>query len=100
MSVTRALASDPRGPVNAARTAHLLYRRLVEMFANSPLAADAAWRAADIRWQIQKADAASRPSSKEQAPYMREQMDEDGLKKVIKGLTTVDEILRVTENAL
>jgi hypothetical protein len=79
-----ALASDPRGPVNAARTAHLLYRRLVEMFSNSPLAADAAWRAADIRWQIQKADAASRPSSKEQAPYMREQMDEDGLKKVIK----------------
>jgi hypothetical protein len=79
-----ALASDPRGPVNAARTAHLLYRRLVEMFANSPLAADAAWRAADIRWQIQKADAATRPSAKEQAPYMREQIDEDGLKKVIK----------------
>ena len=79
-----ALASDPRGPVNAARTAHLLYRRLVEMFPNSPLAAEAAWRAADILWQIQKADSASRPSAKEQAPYMREQMDEDGMKKVIK----------------
>jgi hypothetical protein len=79
-----ALASDPRGPVNAARTAHLLYRRLVEMFPNSSLAAEAAWRAADILWQIQKADAATRPSAKEQAPYMREQMDEDGLKKVIK----------------
>ena len=39
-----ALASDPRGPVNAARTAHLLYRRLVEMFPNSPLDAEAAWR--------------------------------------------------------
>jgi hypothetical protein len=79
-----ALASDPRGPVNAARTAHLLYRRLVEMFPNSQLDGEAAWRAADILWQIQKADSASRPSAKEQAPYMREQMDEDGLKKVIK----------------
>ncbi len=79
-----ALASDPRGPVNAARTAHLLYRRIVEMFPNSPLDAEAAWRAADILWQIQKADSASRPSAKEQAPYLREQMDEDGLKKVIK----------------
>ena len=78
------LASDPRGPLNAARTAHLLYRRLVEIFANSPLAPEAAWRAADITWQIQKADAASRPSAKEQAPYMREQIDEDPMKKVIK----------------
>src|SRR5215831_4111782 len=79
-----ALASDPRGPINAARTAHLLYRRLVEMFPNSSLAAEGAWRAADITWQIQKSDAASRPSAKEQAPYMREQMDEDPMKHVIK----------------
>ena len=78
------LASDPRGPVNAARTAHLLYRRLVEMFSNSPLDAEAAWRAADISWQIQKADSASRPSAKEKEPYMREQMDDDAMKKVIK----------------
>jgi hypothetical protein len=78
------LASDPRGPVNAARTARLLYRRLAEMFPNSPLAPEAAWRAADILWQIQKADSASRPSAKERESYLREQMDEDGLKKVIK----------------
>ena len=78
------LASDPRGPVNAARTAHLLYRRLVEMFPNSPLAAEAAWRSADILWQIQKADASSRPSAKERESYLRDQMDEDGMKKVIK----------------
>ncbi|MDE3201846.1 MAG: hypothetical protein KGN79_13105 [Acidobacteriota bacterium] len=78
------LASDPRGPVNAARTAHLLYRRLAEMFPNSPLAPKAAWRAADILWQIQKADAATLPSAKERSPYLRELMDEDGLKKVIK----------------
>jgi hypothetical protein len=78
------LASDPRGPINAARSARLLYRRLVEMFPNSPLASEAAWRAADILWQLQKADASSRPSAKEREPYMRDQMDEDELKKVIK----------------
>ena len=54
------LASDPRGPANAAQSARLLYRRLVEMFPNSPLVPEAAWRAADILWQIEKADAATR----------------------------------------
>ncbi|MGA7340786.1 MAG: hypothetical protein WBE72_23540 [Terracidiphilus sp.] len=79
-----ALASDPRGPANAAQSARLLYRRVVEMFPNSPLAPEAAWRAGDIQWQLEKADAASRPSAKEKQPWMREQMDEDALKKVIK----------------
>ena len=77
-------ASDPRGAANAARSAHLLYRRLVEMFPNSPLAPEAAWRAADILWQIQKSDFSALPSAKERDPYMRNQMDEDGLKKVAK----------------
>ena len=53
------LASDPRGPANAAQSARLLYRRVVEMFPNSPLVPEAAWRAADIQWQIQKADAST-----------------------------------------
>ncbi len=78
------LASDPRGPAKAAQNARLLYRRLVEMFPNSPLAPEAAWRAADVLWQIQKADASSRPSAKEKEAYLRDQMDEDELKKVIK----------------
>src|ERR1017187_2668100 len=78
------LGSDPRGPANAAQSARLLYRRLVEMFPNSPLVPDAAWRAADILWQLQKADASTRPSAKEKDPYMRDQMDEDELKKVVK----------------
>lgn len=78
------LASDPRGPINAAQSARLLYRRVAEMFPNSPLAADAAWRAADIQWQLQKADAATRPSAKEREPWLRDQMDEDEMKKVIK----------------
>ena len=79
-----ALASDPRGPAHAAQTARLLYRRLAEMFPNSPLAPEAAWRAADILWQIQKTDVASRPSAHEREAYMREQLDEDEMKKVIK----------------
>jgi hypothetical protein len=53
------LASDPRGPANAAQSARLLYRRLVEMFPNSPLVPEAMWRAADIQWQLQKADAST-----------------------------------------
>jgi len=79
-----ALASDPKGPVNAAQTARLLYRRVMEMFPNSPLVPDAAWRTADIEWQIEKADTMSRPSAREQNPDARESMDEDALKKVIK----------------
>jgi outer membrane protein assembly factor BamD (BamD/ComL family) len=79
-----AQANDPRGPVNAARTAHLTYRRLTEIFPNSPLAAEAAWRSADISWQIQKADASTRPSAKEQAAYLRQQIDEDQMKHVIR----------------
>jgi len=78
------LASDPKGPANAAQSARLLYRRLAEMFPNSTLAPEAAWRSADIQWQIEKTDAASLRSARERDPNMREQMDEDDLKKVIK----------------
>jgi hypothetical protein len=77
-------ASDPRGPLNAAHTARLLYRRAAEMFPNSPLAGEAAWRSADIQWQLQKADYSTLSSSKEKDAYMRQQMDEDEMKKVIK----------------
>ncbi len=79
-----ALASNPRGPANAAESARLLYRRVTEMFANSPLVPEAAWRAADIHWQVEKADAASLPSAHEKDPAFRQLMDEDDLKKVIK----------------
>ncbi|HVC46922.1 MAG TPA: hypothetical protein VND90_06715 [Terracidiphilus sp.] len=79
-----ALAVDPRGPQNAAQSAHLLYRRLAEMFPNSPLAGQAAWRAADIQWQIQKADLGTLPSAHSSDPALREEMDESRLKDVIK----------------
>src|SRR3954447_19696542 len=79
-----ALASDPRGPAHAAQTARLMYRRLAEIFPDSPLAPEAAWRAADILWQIQKADVSSRPSAHEKEAYMREQLDDEEMKKILK----------------
>ena len=79
-----ALASNPRGPANAAQSARSLYRRVVEMFPNSPLAPEAAWRAADIQWQIEKADASTMESAHERDPVYRMGMDEDALRKVIK----------------
>ncbi len=79
-----ALASNPRGPANAAKSARLLYRRVVEMFPNSPMASEAAWRSADIQWQVEKADASTLPSAHEKDPAFRQQMEEDDLRKVIK----------------
>jgi hypothetical protein len=78
------LAEDARGPRNAGQTARLLYRRLVEFYPTSSLTPEAAWRAADIRWQFEKADAARLPSSKERDAYLREQLDETELRKIIK----------------
>ena len=78
------LASDPRGPVNAAQAARLLYRRVAEMFSQSPLAPEAAWRAADIQWQLDKADISTLPSAKDRNPNMRLRMNEDQLRQVIK----------------
>lgn len=77
-------AQDPRGAANAATSARLLYKRILEMYPTSKLVPEATWRAADVRWQIQKADASTRPSARERDPYLRDQMDEDELKKLIK----------------
>jgi hypothetical protein len=78
------LAEDARGPRNAGQSARFLYRRLAEFYPSSPLAPEAAWRAADIRWQFEKEDASKRPSAHERDPYLREQLYEDEMKKVIK----------------
>ncbi|HZD47122.1 MAG TPA: hypothetical protein VE178_00130 [Silvibacterium sp.] len=77
-------ASEPNPPPGAALQTRLLYRRVVEMFPQSPLAPEAMWRAADVRWQLQKADASTLPSAHEKENYLREQMDEDEMKKIEK----------------
>jgi hypothetical protein len=81
---TEELASEPHPPKRAAQDARLLYRRLTEMFPQSKYAGESAWRAADIRWQLEKEDAFSRPSAHEKENYLRQQLDEDEMKKVIK----------------
>jgi hypothetical protein len=77
-------ASVPDPPPGMAERARLLYRRVVLMFPQSHWVAEAMYRAADIRWQIQKADAATLPSAHEKAAYLREQMDENEMRDVEK----------------
>lgn len=77
-------ASESHPPPHAALEARLLYMRVVEMFPKSPLTPAAMWRAADIRWQLQKADASTLPSAHEKAAYLREQPDESEMKDVEK----------------
>ena len=77
-------ASESHPPPHAALEARLLYMRVVEMFPKSTLAPEAMWRAADIRWQLQKADASTLPSAHEKASYLREQPDENEMKDIEK----------------
>jgi hypothetical protein len=77
-------AEHPHAPKGAAGAAHLLYKRVAEYFPDSPLAPEAAWRSADIRWQLAKLDISTLPSAKEQEAYLRPQLYEGELKKVMK----------------
>lgn len=49
-------AEERGGRKGAAEDALRLYARVAELFPGSPLAGEAMWRAADIRWQLAKAD--------------------------------------------
>jgi outer membrane protein assembly factor BamD (BamD/ComL family) len=71
-------------PQGIAQAARLLYQRMADFFPQSPLAPEAAWRSADIRWQLQKADVMSLPSAHEKDAYMREQIDDEELRKLRK----------------
>lgn len=77
-------ASRRGGRKGAAQDAMRLYARIAEYFPASPIAAESLYRAADIRWQIEAEDAATRPSAKMRDPILRFQMDEQYLKKVMK----------------
>src|SRR5229473_5379455 len=77
-------ASQRNGRRYAAQDAMRLYAEVAELFPQSPLAGEAMYRAADIRWQIEKTDVMSLPSAKEQESYLRKGMNEDYFKKVIK----------------
>jgi outer membrane protein assembly factor BamD (BamD/ComL family) len=77
-------ASQAHGRHDAAQDAMRLYYAVAEYFPASPLAGEAMYRSADIRWQIEKADVMSRPSAKEQDAFLREGMEEKYMKEVIK----------------
>ncbi|GAC1434019.1 MAG: hypothetical protein NVSMB62_29850 [Acidobacteriaceae bacterium] len=81
-------AAHPHAPKYAAEAAHLLYRRVFEYFPSSPLAPEAAFRSADIRWQLDRADISTLPSAKEQEAYLRPQIYEGDMKTVMKQYPT------------
>jgi len=77
-------AAQPHAPKDAAVQAHLLYRRVAEYYPDSPLAPEAAWRSADVRWQVEKRDVSTLPSAQEQEAYLRPQIYEGEMKKLMK----------------
>lgn len=77
-------ASRAHGRRYAAQDAMRLYAEVYELFPKSPIAGEALYRSADIRWQLEKADVMSLPSAREQDAYLRKGMNEDYFKKVIK----------------
>ena len=77
-------ASRRHGRRGAAQDALRLYRRVYDIFPTAPLAGEALYRAADIRWQIDKSDMQSRPSAREKESYLRQGIDEESMKKVMK----------------
>jgi hypothetical protein len=81
---SEAEASRRSGRKGSAQDAMRLYAHLAEYFPTSPLAAEAAYRSADIRWQIEAIDASTRPSAKQSDPSLKYQLDEQYMRKVIK----------------
>jgi outer membrane protein assembly factor BamD (BamD/ComL family) len=77
-------ASRRHGRRGAAQDALRLYRRVYDIFPTAPLAAEALYRTADIKWQIDKADMLSRPSAHERESYMRASIDEEQMRQVMK----------------
>ncbi len=77
-------ASRRRGRRDAAQDAMRLYYRVYDLFPTSPLAAEGLYRAADVRWQIERSDVMTRPSAREREAYMRGQIDEQWMRLVMK----------------
>ena len=77
-------ASRAHGRRYAAQDAMRLYAEVFELFPKSELAAEGMYRAADIRWQLEKADIMTLPSAHEQEAVLRRGMNEEYFKKLIK----------------
>ncbi len=81
---SEAQASQRGGRRNAAVDARRLYERTAEYFPNSPLAGEALYRGADIRWQLEKEDQRGRKSAKSKDPRDRMPIEDHYMKEVIK----------------
>ena len=81
---SEAEASRRHGRRGAADDALRLYYRMAEYFPNSPLAGEALYRAADIKWQVDYEDVMTRPSAKERDPGDRPSIDEEPMREVRK----------------
>lgn len=77
-------ASRRGGRIGADKDALRLYYRTAEYFPKSDIAGEALWRAADIRWQLDKADVMSRKSAKEMDARLRPEIEEAWMKEVQK----------------
>jgi len=77
-------ASRRLGRRDAAQDAMRLYYRVYDLFPTSPLAGEGLFRAADIRWQLDRQDVLTRPSAREREAYMRGQINEDWMRLVTK----------------
>jgi len=77
-------ASRRHGRRGAAQDAMRLYHRVYDYYPASPLAAEALYRAADIRWQLEREDVLSRPSARQKEAYLRQGMDEEWMKLIEK----------------
>lgn len=77
-------ASRRHGRRGADKDALRLYYRVYDLFPDSTYAGEALYRAADIRWQVERIDVMSRGSARERDPYFRQGMDEDWMRQVMK----------------
>jgi len=77
-------ASRRHGRRGADQDALRLYRRVYDLFPSSPLAGEGLYRAADVKWQIEKSDVMTRPSARERDASLRQGMDEQPMKYVMK----------------
>ena len=77
-------ASRRHGRRDAAQDAMRLYYRVYDLFPTSPLAAEGLYRAADIRWQVERSDVMTRPSAREREAYLRGQINEEWMRLVVK----------------
>src|SRR5207247_820478 len=94
LSVASALADAQRGTLVHEATLHVAPNedaaklgqagRGHELFLRTPMAGEALYRAADIRWQMERSDVMTRPSARERDAYLRGAIDEEWMKLVIK----------------